>query len=827
MTAAALLLLLLNQAFAQGSREDYQRALSVRQLAQNKVFRDVVKPHWLPDSTRFWYQVQTGPKEHEFVMVDAAAGTRTPAFDHARLADALVTAGAARVRREALTLSGLTFDAAASTMTFRFDGRSWECSFEDYVLKEVPPKPAGAGQPLKDMPGRSRGGGEETGIIFINRTRAEVKLWWISTDGERRSYGSVPPGGRHSQHTFEGHVWMVSDAAGKPMAWTIGERTPTEFEITGDAPDGGRETSRKSGKTVSDKDSRGTAFIKDHNVWLRDSRTREQTQLSFDGSATNAYKGQFHWSPDGRRLVVVQEEPAQEHTVHVVESSPKDQVQPKLHSFNYLKPGDRIAHPRVRMFDVEARRPVEVGDDLFPTPWSIGGIRWLPGGRECAFLYNQRGHQRLCVLAVHADTGKVRTIVEERSDTFIDYSQKMFLHWLDASGEMLWMSERDGWNHLWLHDVASGEVKRQVTRGPWVVRRVERVDEAARQVWFWAGGAVSGQDPYHQHLCRVNLDGTGFIVLTPGDGMHSVEFSPDRELFIDTWSRVDLPPVTELRRSGDGSLVCALERADASALLAAGWKVPERFVARGRDGRTDIFGIIIKPSRFDPAVNYPVIEEIYAGPHGAFVPKAWGLQPRQHAMAELGFVVVQIDGMGTNWRSREFHDVAWKNLKDAGFPDRIAWIKAAAATRSWMDLSRVGIYGGSAGGQNTLSGLLHHGEFYKAGVADCGCHDNRMDKIWWNEAWMGWPVDASYADNSNVTHAHKLTGKLMLVVGELDRNVDPASTMQVADALVKADKDFDLLVVPGAGHGAAETPYASRRRMDFFVRHLHGREPRW
>ena len=195
-------------------------------------------------------------------------------------------------------------------------------------------------------------------------------------------------------------------------------------------------------------------------------------------------------------------------------------------------------------------------------------------------------------------------------------------------------------------------------------------------------------------------------------------------------------------------------------------------------------------------------------------------------MAELGFIVVQIDGMGTNWRSRAFHDLAWRNLKDAGFPDRIAWLKSAAQKRPWMDLTRVGIYGGSAGGQNALAGLLHHGDFYQVGVADCGCHDNRMDKIWWNEAWLGWPIGPWYADNSNVTHAAKLTGKLMLVVGEMDTNVDPASTMQVVNALVKADKDFDLLVMPGTNHGAAETPYASRRRMDFLVRHLMGVEPR-
>jgi dipeptidyl aminopeptidase/acylaminoacyl peptidase len=331
-----------------------------------------------------------------------------------------------------------------------------------------------------------------------------------------------------------------------------------------------------------------------------------------------------------------------------------------------------------------------------------------------------------------------------------------------------------------------------------------------------------GQDPYYLHLCRVGFDGTGFTVLTEGDGTHMIEFSPDRAFFVDTWSRVDQPPVTELRRASDGKLVRELERADDHRLLESGWTVPERFVAKGRDGQTDIYGIIIRPSHFDPTRTYPVIEDIYAGPTAAFVPKSFGLEEEQHALADRGFILVQIDGMGTSFRSRAFHDVAWKNLADSGFPDRIAWMKAAAAKHPEMDLTRVGIYGGSAGGQSALRALLSHGDFYKVAVADSGCHDNRMDKIWWNEQWMGWPVDDSYVKSSNVTDAHKLTGKLLLVVGELDHNVDPSSTMQVVNALIKADKDFELLVVPGGGHGVGDSPYGRRRRADFFVRNLLG-----
>jgi dipeptidyl aminopeptidase/acylaminoacyl peptidase len=439
------------------------------------------------------------------------------------------------------------------------------------------------------------------------------------------------------------------------------------------------------------------------------------------------------------------------------------------------------------------------------------------------------------MLAVNAQSGAVRPVVEEASTTFIDYSQKTWFRWLDATGELLWMSERDGWNHLWLYDVKAGRVKNQVTTGPWVVRSVVHVDVENREILFTLAGVDPEQDPYYVHLARVRMDGTGFTRLTRANGTHAPrrgdakgwQISPNRKWLVSSYSRVDLPPVTELRRMSDGALVCELERGDASALLATGWKPPEPFVAAGRDGKTAIYGVIIRPSTFQPGRKYPVIEYIYAGPHDYFAPKGWGTHRTMSAIAELGFIVVQLDGMGTNWRSRAFHDVAWKNLKDAGFPDRIAWIRAAAARYPEFDISRVGIFGGSAGGQNALAALLHHGDFYKAAAADCGCHDNRMDKIWWNEAWMGWPVGPEYADNSNVTHAGRLTGKLLLTVGELDRNVDPASTMQVVSKLIEADKDFDLIVVPGGGHGVGETPTLQRRRMDFFVRNLLGKEPRW
>ncbi|WP_165063846.1 S9 family peptidase [Paludisphaera rhizosphaerae] len=586
------------------------------------------------------------------------------------------------------------------------------------------------------------------------------------------------------------------------------------------------EGTRRAPRGEDSPDGKLSIRLRDHNLILHERVSGNDTILTFDGADVDAYEPRVFWSPDSKRFIALRTRKGSEHKVSMIDSSPKDQLQPKVFTHDYLKPGDQIAVSRPHLFDVETRKEIPITPELAPNPWSIDDFHWSPDSSRFSFLYNQRGHQVMRVIAVDAATGKASATVDEQPETFFCYSSKLFERRMDATHELIWMSERDGWNHLYLIDLNDGKVKNQITRGPWVVRGVDRVDEEKRQIWFRAGGIHADQDPYHVHFARVNFDGSDLVVLTAGDGTHEIDYSPDREFIVDTYSRVDLPPVTELRRVKDGGLVCELEKADVSRLESSGWKPPQRFVAKGRDGKTDIYGIICRPRKFDASAKYPVIEQIYAGPQGSFVPKRFAPYHAHQGLAELGFIVVQIDGMGTNERSKAFHDVCWKNLLDSGFPDRVLWMKAAAEKDPAMDISRVGVYGGSAGGQSALAGLLTHGDFYKVGVADCGCHDNRMDKIWWNEQWMGWPVGPHYAEQSNVTLAPKLTGKLMLTVGELDRNVDPASTMQVVNALIKADKDFDLIVFPGADHGAGGGPYGDRRRRDFFVRHLLGVEPR-
>jgi len=584
--------------------------------------------------------------------------------------------------------------------------------------------------------------------------------------------------------------------------------------------------SRVNGRRAEDSpDGKFSVILRDHNLILREKSSDKETPITTEGTEADAYEGGVLWSPDSSKFVALRTAKGEEHKVHLVESSPKSRLQPVLHTMDYLKPGDRMPVTKPHLFDVEEKKEIPVSHELFPTPWEINEIRWAKDSSRFTFGYNQRGHQVLRIIAVDAKTGNATALIDETSKTFVDYAHKRFASYLDDTNEILWMSERDGWNHLYRIDSQTGNVKNQVTKGEWVVRGVDRVDVEKRQIWFRAGGIRAGQDPYYIHYARVNFDGTGLVILTEGDGTHEVRFSPDREFICDTYSRVDLPPITELRRTSDGSLVCELERADISSLVATGWKPPERFVAKGRDGKTDIHGVIFRPWNYDPAKKYPLIEQIYAGPQGAFVPKRFVATHRLQALAELGFILVQIDGMGTNWRSKAFHDVCWKNLADAGFPDRIAWMKAAAEKYPEFDLSRVGVYGGSAGGQSALGALLFHGDFYKAAAADCGCHDNRMDKVWWNELWMGWPIGPHYAEQSNTTHAHKLKGKLLLTLGEMDRNVDPASTMQVVNALIKAGKDFEFVIFPGGGHGSGSNPYGQRKMRDFFVKNLLGEHP--
>jgi dipeptidyl aminopeptidase/acylaminoacyl peptidase len=743
------------EAFAQGTRADYERAAGLRNRYQNLAVNLVESATWVERTSRFWYRKSvTGG--HEFVTIDAATLQRQPSFDHARLAAVLAKEMPGKVTATSLPFTTFRFVDDGRAIEFQTEQNRWTCTLAEYRC-----------------------------------TRSEL------------------PGPLTPQGALRGVNGPVRGPHLRPM--TTPRRSP---------------------------DGKWEAIVHNFNVAVRPTAGGAIRALSNDGTEGEAYElGSIRWSPDSQKIAAYRVNPGYRRTVHYVESSPEDQLQPRPWTLQYAKPGDVLDLEQPVVFHVDPARQLPVSNQLFPNPYELSDLVWRSDSRALTFEYNQRGHQVYRVIEVDAASGQARAVLSEEPKTFFYYngandtrsSGKRFRHDLDEGKSIIWMSERDGWNHLYLIDGATGGVRQQITKGEWAVRGVQKVDADARQIWFSAGGMYPGKDPYFLHYYRINFDGTGLTALTTADADHQVTYSPDMQWYVDTYSRVDLPTVAELRRTKDGSLVTEIERGDITALTKAGWKAPEVFVAKGRDGQTDIWGLIFRPTTFDPSRKYPVIENIYAGPHGSHVPKNFNAFSASQAQAELGFIVVQIDGMGTSNRSKAFHDVAWQNLGDAGFADRILWHKAAAAKYPFYDITRVGIFGGSAGGQNSLGALLFYPDFYKAAVSYAGCHDNRMDKIWWNEQWMGWPIGQQYSASSNVDNAAKLRGQVLLVVGELDTNVDPASTMQVVSALIKAGKTFDLIVVPGENHGAARSgtyaAYGDRARFDFFVRHLMGKTP--
>ena len=721
--------------WAQGTVEDYNRAYALREKynAKHVLYAGVV-PHWVDQTSAFWYVRQT-EKGKEYVKVDAASKKRTALFDQQKMASALTEKAGREINAYNLPLQNCRLNISLDTLRFQLDGKFWAYSIKN------------------------------------NRLLDE---------------GAIPSRGK------ERH-WMEVD-------------------------------DEKEGSPVTSPDGKWTAFIKNDNVYVREVATGKEKQLSQDGTLSNYYSSYIQWSPDSKSVVSCRIRPVEKRYVYYVESSPADQAQPKLHKQEYAKPGDELRFKVPCIFEVESGRRLIPSTELFSHQYELSGPMWNADSKAITFEYNERGHKVYLVLEMSAVDGSVRTLIEEKEEKYVNYP-RIYRNYLGDGKRIIWSSERDNYNHLYLYDRATGKPLNQITKGEWYVRGVQHVDEANEVIYFSANGMKKGEDPYLIHYYKINFDGSNLVELTPEEGMHQCWYSSDYKYLVDVYSKVDQAPIAVLRDAKNGKIRMQLDKADISALLANDWKAPEVFSAKGRDGKTDMWGVIYRPSNFDPSKKYPVIEYIYSGPGDQYVPKTfssynWWMT----SLAELGFIVVQVDGMTTSFRSKEFEEVCYKNLKDAGLPDHIAWIKAAAQKYPYMDIDRVGIFGCSSGGQESTGAVLFHPEFYKAAYSACGCHDNRMDKIWWNELWMGYPVDESYSACSNVDNAHLLSRPLMLVVGELDDNVDPASTMQVANALIKANKDFELVVIPGAHHTMGED-FGEHKRYDFFVRHLMGVTP--
>lgn len=611
-------------------------------------------------------------------------------------------------------------------------------------------------------------------------------------------------------------------------------------------------------------DGRWVAFVKDFNLFVRPSDGGPARQLTSDGVEANYYASpaspssggvtnmlterpraiSVRWSPDSRKLLTfrLDERKVLEHVV--VQSVRHDGVvRPTPIKFRYTLPGD-ANHPLASLLivDVASGATTAVKHEPLMTFGSpIGSTWWSGDSGRVYFIEEPRGWAWARLKEADARTGVVRPIIEEKSSTYLQlsFSGPPNVRVLDRTSDVVWFSERDGWGHLYLHDARTGAVKNPITRGEWVVRELLHVDEEQRWVYFTAGGREAGRDPYYRHLYRARLDGSAIELLTPEDAEHNVSLSPTGKFIVDTYSRVDLPPVSVLR-TADGKVTRTLEKADVEALLATGWKFPERFSTTGRDGKTLVYGAVFRPSNFDASKKYPIVDDIYPGPHNFHAPKSFAQALGLHAnsIAELGFVVVTVDGMGTCCRSKPFHDVSFHNLADAGgIDDHIAAIRWLASKYSYLDADRVGIFGHSAGGYASAHAILRWPDFYKVCVSSAGNHDARTDKASWVERWMGSEVGEHYLKSSSITYAGNLKGKLLLVHGELDDNVHPGSTMQLVNALIKANKDFDLLVLPNRNHGqvidisgdkpkvASPDAYFIRKRWDYFVTHLLGMTP--
>jgi dipeptidyl-peptidase-4 len=768
-----LLILIPLAAQQQLTREDYARAERYLIWNINKlVFKTQVIPHFIGKSDRFWYKNNTRDGK-EFVVVDPALNTRQPAFDQVKLAAALSAASGKAYEAKDLPFDMFEFIKDGKAIQFDIEKTRWTCELANYTCTKI--------EAPKENP-----------------------------EGE-----SLSPDGK----------------------WA--------------------------------------AFVKDHNLYLRPTAGGTEVQLTTDGepyydygteaeqstsAVTERLSGKKQppvliWSPDSRKIFTHRLDQRKVDPLYLLQSAPPQGSRPLLHAYRYALVGDKnLPTAELAVLDVEKRTKTAFKCDpyliLYVSPITMKKAWWSEDGQKLYFIEEERANKAAKLRVADAQTGETRTLIEEKGATYVELN--LFLgsapnvRILGNGSEVIWFSERDGWGHLYLYDGKTGALKNQITKGPWVVRDILRVDETNRRVYFTGGGREKGRDPYYQHLYRIKLDGSAMELLTPEDADHSVayidmgskanaflsKFSPSGRFFVDTYSRIDLVPVS-LLRDADGRVVQELEKADIEPLLATGWKWPERFTVKARDGTTDLYGVIYKPSNFDPAKKYPVIDGIYPGPQITRTPKSFGADMfsvyefcEDVTLAELGFVVINIDGLGTPFRSKAFHDFCYGKMEDAGgLEDHISGIRQLAAGRPYMDVSRVGIYGHSGGGFASTHAILAYPDFYKVAVSSAGNHDQRGYLAAWGEQYQGLLEGDNYKNQANPGLAANLKGKLLLAHGDMDDNVHPSLTIQVVDALIKANKDFDLLIMPNRNHGFGLDPYFTRRKWDYFVRNLLGAEP--
>ena len=622
----------------------------------------------------------------------------------------------------------------------------------------------------------------------------------------------------------------------------------------GAAPAAGRggRGGRGGAVEVLSPDKEHAAFIRDSNLWVRDAATNKEMALTTDGIKDFGYATDnagwtasdrpiLLWSPDSKRIATFQQDQRGVGEMFLVETKVGH---PALRTWKYPLPGDEVVTTIQRVIiDLDGPRVVRLNlppdqhrstlcDHVTCRGVEWADVQWDKDGATLAFVSTSRDHKQEVLRIADATTGAVRDVLEEKVSTFFESGNgRVNWHYLPESREVLWFSERDNWGHLYLYDSQTGKLKSQVTKGEWNVTQVLRVDEKNRQIYFLGVGREKGRDPYFTHFYRIGFDGKHLMLLTPDDANHEVYLSTSGKYFVDSFSKPDVPAIAVLR-SDTGDLLAPLERADIARLTAAGWKPPEPFTVKARDGVTDLYGLMFKPANFDAAKKYPIVNHIYPGPQTGSVGSRSFSAARGdcQALAELGFIVVEIDGMGTPWRSKKFHEAYFGNLGDNTLPDQVAGMKQLAARFPWIDIDRAGIYGHSGGGYAAAGAMFHYPDFFKVGISEAGNHDNREYEDDWAEKWQGLlqtnsDGTTSYDNQANQLAARNLKGHLLLAHGTMDSNVPPYNTLLVVDELIKANKDFDLLLLPNRNHGFGNEAYMVRRRWDYFVRYLLGAEP--
>ncbi len=703
------------------------------------------------------------------------------------------------------------------------------------------------------------------------------RMWYRNTTADGAEFIIVDPKAKTRKHAFDhqrlADVLSNNDTTyqafglpfrsfeftknGRAISFDVKDKTYTcnlrNYGCTdkenkkGAAADTSPMASFRRGRTqVLSPNGKLAAFIRDHNLWVRNVETKKERQLTFDGIEDYGYatnnagwtKGPgpvVLWSPDSKKIATFQHDSRGTGEMYMVSTK---SGHPELSQWKYPLPGDslifRISRVVINVKDasmVRLNMPPDQhrstsDDHIAGRGGTFLDVRWSKDAKHLVFVSSSRDHKEAQLRVADTKTGKVRDVMKEVQETYFESGDGFSnWHYLSKTNEVIWFSERDNWGHLYLIDLKTGKIKNRITQGEWAVQQVRYVDQKKRKIYFSAGGKEQG-DPYYWHYYSINIDGSDLKLLTPEYAHHTVTFSSEYKYFIDSYSTPVTPPITVLRDM-DGNQLVKLEQADISRLVALGWQPPTQVKTKARDGVTDIYGLLYKPTKFNPNSKYPVLNPLYPGPQSGSVGSRSFRPSRsdKQSVAELGFIVIEVDAMGTPGRSKSFHDAYYGNMGDNGLPDQVEAIKQLGAQYPWMDLDRVGIYGGSGGGFASTGGILRYPDFYKVAVSGSGNHDNATYEDDWGEKWQGMLIKNEDGSTTYDNHllAENLKGKLLLGHGSLDGNVPVNNTLLVAKALMDANKDFDLLIFPNKGHGLGQ--YWMRRRWDYFVRHLKGTEP--